>query len=304
MFRILEARFLAPDTKLFRVEAPRIARKQRPGQFVIVRVHEHGERIPLTLAGSDPFAGTIILIVQGVGKTTKLMNRLEAGDALLDVVGPLGHPSHVEKYGTVCVIGGGVGIAIAYPVARAMKEAGNRVVAILGARSRPWVILEEAVRAVSDETYVTTDDGSYGEPGVVTGRLGRMLRAGWHPDHVLAVGPVPMMRAVAELTRPLNIRTMVSTNSIMVDGTGMCGGCRVVVNGQNRFACADGPDFDAHQLDFDVLALRNAAYRQLERVALDAFERRPERDLVEAHALCRLPAMETAARVLDAGGVG
>jgi ferredoxin--NADP+ reductase len=303
MFRILDARFLAPDIKLFRVEAPRVARKQRPGQFVIVRVHGHGERIPLTIAGSDPFDGTIILIVQGVGKTTKLMNRLETGDALRDVVGPLGHPSHIAKFGTVCVVGGGVGIAIAYPVARAMKEAGNRVVSILGARSREYVILEAAVRAVSDETYVTTDDGSYGEPGVVTRRLGAMLDGGWHPDHVLAVGPVPMMRAVADLTRALNIRTIVSTNSIMVDGTGMCGGCRVVISGQNRFACADGPDFDAHQLDFDVLALRNAAYRQMERTALAAFEQHPQRDLEEAHANCRLAAAEAEAR-LDAQGVG
>jgi len=302
MFRIQNARFLAPDIKLFRVEAPRIARKQRPGQFVIVRVHERGERIPLTIAGADPFDGTITLIVQGVGKTTRLMNMLEAGDALRDVVGPLGHPSHVERFGTVCVIGGGVGIAIAFPVARAMKEAGNRVVSILGARSRPWLILEEAVRAVSDEIHVTTDDGSYGEPGLVTGPLGRMLAAGWRPDHVMTVGPVPMMRAVAELTRPYGIPTFASVNSIMVDGTGMCGGCRVQVGGQNRFACADGPDFDAHQLDFGALALRNAAYRQMERAALARFEEDPARDLADARAGCRMAAAEAAAR-LDAEGV-
>ena len=300
MFPITEARFLAPDVKFFRVTAPRIARKQRPGQFVIVRLHEKGERIPLTIAGSDPFDGSIVLIVQGVGKTTRLMNRLERGDTITDVVGPLGHPSHIPHVGTVCVIGGGVGIAIGYPVARALKEAGNRVVTIIGARERAQVILEEAVRAVSDEAYVMTDDGSYGEPGLVTHRLEKLLAAGFRPDLVHAVGPVPMMRAVAELTRPLNIRTMVSVNSIMVDGTGMCGGCRVLVNGQNKFACADGPEFDAHTLDFDVLALRNAQYRQAEKASLERFERSPEADVALARAQCGLDDAETALAALEA----
>jgi ferredoxin--NADP+ reductase len=287
MFRILDARFLAPGTKLFRVAAPRIARKQRPGQFVIVRLHEQGERIPLTIAGSDPFDGTIVLIVQGIGKTTKQMNLLGAGDAILDVVGPLGHPSEIGRFGTVVVIGGGVGTAIAYPVARAMKEAGNRVVSILGARSRKQVILEDAMRAVSDETHVRTDDGSHGEPGLVTDALAQLLPPPRRPDRVLAVGPIPMMQAVAELTRPHGIKTIVSVNSIMVDGTGMCGGCRVLVNGSNKFACADGPEFDAHELDFSVLALRNAMYRDVERQALQRFEEAPEAALEQARASCR-----------------
>jgi ferredoxin--NADP+ reductase len=287
VFRILEADFLAPDVKRFRIEAPRVARRRKAGQFVIVRLHDQGERIPLTIAGADPATGSIVLIVQGIGKTTKLMNRLEAGDALLDLVGPLGQPSEVEHFGTVAVIGGGVGTAIAWPTAVAFKEAGNRVLSVIGGRTRELVILEEEMARVSDLLVVTTDDGSYGEKGLVTTALARLMAAE-AIDRVLAIGPVPMMRAVAETTRPLGIKTIVSLNSVMVDGTGMCGGCRVLVGGESRFACVDGPEFDAHDVDFAVLQQRNAAYRHSEQSSLSAFLEHPEHDLDLAHAVaCR-----------------
>lgn len=286
MFRIVEAAFLAPDVKRFRVEAPRVARRRRAGQFVIIRLHEHGERIPLTIADADPVSGTVTLIVQGIGKTTKLMNRLEAGDALLDLVGPLGQPSEVERFGTVAVIGGGVGTAIAWPTAVAFKEAGNRVLSILGARNRDLILLEDEMRKVSDLLIVTTDDGSYGHKGLVTDALATLI-AREPVDRVLAIGPVPMMRAVAEVTRPQGIKTIVSLNSIMVDGTGMCGGCRVLVGGTSRFACVDGPEFDAHDVDFAVLQQRNAAYRQAERESLGAFLEHPENDLSLIAHTCR-----------------
>jgi ferredoxin--NADP+ reductase len=300
MYPIVESRLLAPDIKLFRVVAPRIARKQLAGQFVIVRLHDRGERIPLTIAGSSPDEGTVTLIVQGVGKTTKLMNRLEAGDAILDVVGPLGHASKVKRYGTVVVMGGGVGTAIAYPVAKAMKEAGNTVVSIVGARSKEYVILETEVRATSDETFITTDDGSYGDRGFVTARLQALLDAGRTIDLLLAIGPVPMMAAVAEMTRRPGIKTIVSLNSIMVDGTGMCGGCRVITSGTPKFACVDGPEFDAHEVDFQVLARRNNAYRDAERQALAAFEKNPEAEVARLRAQCPLAAAVPEIAAMDA----
>lgn len=287
MFPIQEARFLAADIKLLRIVAPRIAEKRRAGQFVIVRAHEHGERIPLTIADSDAAAGTITIIVQGVGKTTRLINMLQAGDALRDVVGPLGRPSDVERFGTVVVIGGGVGTAIAYPTAVAMQQAGNRVLSIIGARTKDLLILESEVRATSDELFVMTDDGSYGEHGLVTQKLQQLIDARRQIDHVLAIGPIPMMQAVAEVTRPHGIRTIVSLNPIMVDGTGMCGGCRVLVSGQSRFACVDGPEFDAHEVDFRVLTQRNRMYRTQEQAALGRFQADPQPDLDEVHA-CRL----------------
>ena len=285
-FPIIEARFLAPEVKLFRIAAPRIAKKRQAGQFVIVRLHEDGERIPLTIAGSAA-DGTITLIVQGIGKTTKLMNRLAAGDALLDVVGPLGRPSEVEHFGTVAVIGGGVGTAIAYPTAVALHQAGNRVIGILGARTRDLVILEEEMAAVCDRLVVTTDDGSHGRRGLVTEALAEAAAAE-RIDRVLAIGPILMMRAVAEATRPLGIKTIVSLNSIMVDGTGMCGGCRVLVAGSSKFACVDGPEFDAHEVDFEVLQRRNAMYREAETESLRAFLGDPEKDLGRARESCRL----------------
>jgi ferredoxin--NADP+ reductase len=287
MFLIRRACFLAPGIKLLEIDAPQIARKRKAGQFVIVRVHEHGERIPLTIADSDPQVGTITIIVQGVGKTTKLINTLNSGDAILDVVGPLGKPSNVQRFGTVVVIGGGVGIAIAYPTAVAMKNAGNRVVSIVGARSKTLLILEDKLRATSDELFVMTDDGSYGEHGFVTQKLQDLIDGRRTIDHVLAIGPIAMMRAVAEVTRPHYISTVVSLNPIMVDGTGMCGGCRVLVDGESRFACVDGPEFDAHAVDFQVLMQRNSLYQPQEQGALARFERDPQRDLVAVHT-CRL----------------
>lgn len=272
MFQIVEARFLAPDIKLLKIEAPLIARKRKAGQFVIVRVDDHGERIPLTIADSNPSIGTITIIVQGIGKTTKQVNLLNAGDALLDVVGPLGNPSDIRRFGTVVVIGGGVGTAIAYPTAVALKAAGNRVLSIIGARSKELVIMEEEVGETSDELFVMTDDGSYGQHGLVTDKLRELIEAGRSIDHVLAIGPIPMMQAVAEVTRPHKIATTVSLNPIMVDGTGMCGGCRVLVGGESRFACVEGPEFNAHAVDFRVLAQRNRLYRPQEQEALKKFE--------------------------------
>jgi ferredoxin--NADP+ reductase len=287
MFPIVEAHDLAPEVRRFRIRAPRIAKRRKAGQFVILRLHDDGERIPLTIADGSAENGTITLIVQRVGKTTKLMNRLGAGDAILDVVGPLGVPSEIADFGTVAVVGGGVGAAIAYPTAVAFKAAGNRVLTVLGARNRDLVILEAELRAVSDRLAVTTDDGSAGRKGLVTEALADFLAA--EPvARVLAIGPIPMMRAVAELTRPLGIKTIVSLNSIMVDGTGMCGGCRVRVGGQSRFACVDGPEFDAHEVDFGVLAQRNASYREAEGRSLAAFLEDPERELARVRESCRL----------------
>lgn len=272
LFRILRAEFLASGIKRLTLHAPRIARKQKAGQFVIVRVHSRGERIPLTIASADEVQGSIDIIVQAVGKTTHELNSLEAGDSLRDVVGPLGKPSEVRQYGTVVMIGGGVGTAIAYPTAAAMKKAGNRVISIIGARTKELVILEEELRAVSDALFVVTDDGSYGRKGLVTDQLKQLIQNGTRIDLVLAIGPVPMMRAVADVTRSERIQTLVSLNSIMVDGTGMCGGCRVIVDGSSQFACVDGPEFDAHKVDFEVLAARNRMYREQEAAALTAFQ--------------------------------
>jgi ferredoxin/flavodoxin---NADP+ reductase len=290
MFPIVEAEFLAPDVKRFVVEAPRIARKRRAGQFVLLRVHARGERIPLTIADGDAGRGTITLIVQGVGKTTKLMNMLGPGDALLDVVGPLGNPSEIRHYGTAVVIGGGVGAAIAYPTAKALHEAGNHVISVLGGRTRDLVILEREVRAISAEAFVTTDDGSYGRKGLVVDPLKEMVAAG-RPIHlVLAIGPVRMMQAVAEVTRPHRIPTVVSLNSLMVDGTGMCGGCRIITSGGAKFACVDGPEFDAHVVNFDILAQRNRTYLDREAEELREFREHPEECLREGRESCRLEA--------------
>lgn len=288
MFSITEACFVAPDVKKFRVVAPRIARKRQAGHFVLIRVHDKGERIPLTIADSDVETGTITLFVQGIGKTTRLMNKLEAGDYLSDVVGPLGKASEIAYYGTVVVIGGGVGTAIAFPTSVAMKQAGNYVISIIGARNRDLVILESEISAISDEVFMTTDDGSYGRKGLVIDPLKEIIEAGRKVDLVLAIGPIPMMRAVAEVTRPYGIKTIVSLNSIMIDGTGMCGGCRVVAGGKTQFACVDGPEFDAHTVNFDVLRQRNSLYRDAERLALEKFMQDPSADLACVKETCRL----------------
>ncbi|MFV2040110.1 MAG: sulfide/dihydroorotate dehydrogenase-like FAD/NAD-binding protein [Acidimicrobiales bacterium] len=263
MNTIVECRPLAPDVKMFRIHSPKIARKQQAGQFVIVRVRSDGERIPLTIAESDPEVGSITLVVQAVGKTTTLLNALDVGDEILDLAGPLGTPTEVVNFGTVVVVGGGVGTAVSYPTAAALSRSGNTVIAIIGARSRPQLLMESELRAVCDEVIACTDDGSYGRRGLVTDALTDLLKSG-ALDRVLVAGPVPMMGAVAELTRPYGVATVASLNPIMIDGTGMCGGCRVSVGGTNRFACLDGPDFDAHLVDFGLLQQRNQAYRDSE----------------------------------------
>ncbi|SDF87530.1 sulfide/dihydroorotate dehydrogenase-like FAD/NAD-binding protein [Sporolituus thermophilus] len=267
MYTILDKKVLSPGVKQIVVSAPLIARKARPGEFVILRVDENGERIPLTIADFDRQAGTVTLIFQEVGATTRRLGRLETGDALSDLAGPLGKPTHIEKMGTVVCVGGGIGIAPIYPIARGMKEAGNRVISILGARTRELLILEQEMKAVSDLVYVTTDDGSYGRRGLVTDVLKELLDSGEPIAEVVAVGPVVMMRAVAETTRPYGVKTVVSLNPIMVDGTGMCGGCRVSVGGQTKFACVDGPEFDGHQVDFAGLMARQRMYAEREKYA-------------------------------------
>ncbi len=272
MFKIIHAEFLAPGIKRFVIQAPRIARKQKPGQFVIVRVYEEGERIPLTIECSEPWAGTINIVVQSLGKTTHLLNSLNSGDSILDVVGPLGKPSEIDKFGTVVVMGGGVGAAMAYPTAAALKKVGNRVLSIVGARTKELVILEREMRSVSDALMIMTDDGSYMDKGFVTDKLRQLIQNGVRIDLVLAVGPIPMMKAVAEMTRGERIRTLVSLNPIMIDGTGMCGGCRVLIDGKSEFACVDGPEFDAHRVNFDILVQRNTTYRSQERQSLAEFQ--------------------------------
>jgi len=271
---IVSKETLAPDVVRFWVEAPHIARKRRPGQFVIVRLHEEGERIPLTIADADPARGAISLIVQGVGRSTFAINALEPGQYLLDVAGPLGLPTEIGDHKSVCCIGGGIGTAVVYPIACGFKDKGGRVVGIIGARTRDLVILEADMRRVADETIITTDDGSYGQHGLVTDALKQLLDRGYTFDEVVAVGPLPMMRAVTEATRPVGIKTIVSLNPIMIDGTGMCGGCRVTVGGEQKFVCVDGPEFDGHQVDFNEMAARLRAYRDQEAVALAEYRDR------------------------------
>jgi len=281
MFRIVAARTVGLNIRQFEVAAPRIARKQRPGQFIILRLHEKGERIPLTIKCADPAAGTITIVVQAVGKTTAMLNCLEAGDSILDLVGPLGRPSEIRNYGTAAIVAGSVGTAMALPTAKALKEAGNRVIFIEGARSREMVIFEDELRQASHEAYILTDDGTYGEQGLVTQKLCALLSTGRKLDFVLAVGPVPMMRAVAQITAPLGINTVVSLNSIMVDGTGMCGGCRVLLGNGSKFACVDGPEFNATEVNFEVLMQRNAMYRGQEHESLKEFEAHKHGEMAE-----------------------
>ena len=260
-----ETELLAPEVTRLWIDAPRVAAHWQPGQFVIVRSHDDAERIPLTIAAGDADEGWISLIIQNVGAATARLTAMRAGDALHDVAGPLGRPTEIDHFsGTVVVIGGGVGTAIAYPSAAALAAAGNRVIAIVGGRSKPYVILEDELRAVCDDVIVVTDDGSHGRQGLVTDALADIVAIDGGVSRVVAIGPIPMMRAVAEVTRPKGIDTVVSLNPIMVDGTGMCGGCRVLVGGETKFACVDGPEFDGHAVDFDVLAQRNRAYSAFE----------------------------------------
>jgi ferredoxin--NADP+ reductase len=267
MYEITEKKQLAPTITKYVVTAPFIARKRLAGNFIMLRVVENGERIPLTIVDSDNTNGTITLIVQAIGKTTKLLAQKKAGDSILDVVGPLGNPTPIELHGAVACVGGGVGTAELYPIAKALRDVGNTVYSIVGARSRDLIILEEEMASISNELYITTDDGSYKRKGFVTDQL-KDLITGPSPIHaVYAIGPLPMMKAVANLTKQYNIPTFVSLNAIMVDGTGMCGGCRVTIDGQMKFACVDGPEFDGHKVDFDELIMRNRTYNDLEKVS-------------------------------------
>ncbi len=270
MYLILKKEPLNPTVTRMVIDAPHIARKAEPGQFIILRVHEDGERIPLTIADFDREQGTVTIIFQIVGATTELLNHLEEGDSLHDFVGPLGRPSEVEGLKKVAVVGGGVGCAIAYPIAKKLHQLGAQVHAIVGFRSKDLVILEEEFKAASDKLVVMTDDGSYGEKGLVTNALERLIDAGEQYDEVIAIGPLVMMKFVTQLTKQHNIKTVVSMNPIMIDGTGMCGGCRLTVGGKTKFACVDGPDFDGFEVDFDEAMARNTMYRPFERHAYDA----------------------------------
>jgi ferredoxin--NADP+ reductase len=271
MFRIVRKRTLAPRITEFVIEAPLVARKRKAGNFVIVRVNEHGERIPLTICDANHEEGTITLIVQAVGKTTKLLSSCEEGDSIQDVVGPLGNPSPIEKFGTVVCIGGGVGTAEVYPIAEALKKEGNVVHTIIGARSEDLVILEREMKRICDAVSITTEDGSKGRQGFVTDELRAMIDSGAHVDAVFAIGPVQMMKAVSTMTKEYGIKTFVSLNPIMLDGTGMCGGCRVTVGGEIKFACVDGPEFDGHLVNYDELVVRNKTYLAEEKLADEAF---------------------------------
>lgn len=265
MAKIIEKANIAEAVYEFVVDAPLVAHKCRPGQFVIIRTDEFSERVPLTIADFDREKGYITLIVQAVGNSTRhLCDTFEVGDDILDVVGPLGQPSEMGNFGTVVVVGGGIGVAPVYPIARAYHELGNKVISIIGARNKDLIIWQDKMAAISDEVIITTDDGSAGQKGFVTDPLKEMLEKGEKIDLVLAIGPVIMMKNVAAVTKPFGVKTTASLNTIMVDGTGMCGGCRVNVGGENKFACVDGPEFDAHQVDFANLLMRQQMYKNQE----------------------------------------
>lgn len=271
MFTIVKKESMAGDTVILNeIEAPRIAAKARPGQFVILKANETGERIPLTISDLDAARGTITVIYMVVGKSTALFKTLEEGDAYQDVIGPLGKPTDIEKLGKVVCVGGGTGIAVLFPITRGFKEAGNEVVSIIGARNKDLLILEDKMRAASDTLHACTDDGSYGHKGFVTEVLKEVLDS-QKVDLVVAIGPVPMMKFVSKLTYEYNVKTLVSLNPIMIDGTGMCGGCRVSVGGETRFACVDGPEFDGHKVDYDGLMQRLSAYAKEEKAAYDEY---------------------------------
>ncbi|MDP8206977.1 MAG: sulfide/dihydroorotate dehydrogenase-like FAD/NAD-binding protein [Candidatus Electryonea clarkiae] len=273
MNRIISKDRLAEGIVDLRVEAPVIARKRKAGQFILLRIDETGERIPLTIVDSNPEEGSIRLIIQEVGKTTYSLGELEAGDSIKDIAGPLGKATHIENFGTVVCIGGGIGVAPVYPIAAAMKEAGNRVISIIGARNHDLMIMEEDMKKVSDRLVVATDDGSYGIHGFVTDALQSLIDEGLKIDLVVAIGPVPMMKFTSLLAKKNNLPTIVSLNSVMVDGTGMCGGCRVSVGGKSKFVCVDGPEFDGHEVDYDELTMRQSAYHDMEKEAMDIYHK-------------------------------
>ena len=271
-YRIVKKEVFSPVTYLWEVEAPDLARAAQPGHFLMVRMHERAERIPLTVADFDRTAGTVTVVIQAVGKSTREMMRLEVGDTLLDFIVPLGEASHIQKRAKVILVGGGLGVAPIYPQLRAYKALGSTTLSIIGFRSKNLIFWEEKFRLQSDELHIATDDGSYGHQGFVSQVLDLVLKK--HPDteEIVAIGPLPMMKACCDVTRPLGVRTLVSLNAIMVDGTGMCGSCRVTVGGKMRFACVDGPDFDGHQVDFEELMRRQARFRSQEQASLEQFE--------------------------------
>ncbi|MFP3909720.1 MAG: sulfide/dihydroorotate dehydrogenase-like FAD/NAD-binding protein [Archaeoglobaceae archaeon] len=273
MYKILENKEIGERTKEMVVEAPVIAKKAEPGQFVVVMIHEKSERVPLTIADLDREKGTVTIVYLEVGKSTMELGTLNPGDILAHFIGPLGNPSHVEENeGTLVFVGGGVGIAAIYPIARKAKQLGNEVISIIGARTKDLLMWEDKMREISDELIVTTDDGSYGRKGVVTEPLKDLIEEGRKITKVITVGPTIMMKFVAKTTEPYGVKTIASLNPIMIDGTGMCGGCRVEVGGESRFACVEGPEFDAHQVNFDILMKRLATYQEEEKAALEAFK--------------------------------
>ena len=271
MFKIVKREEMAEGTVILNeIEAPAIAKKAKPGQFVILKANETGERIPLTMAEADPEAGTITVIYMVVGKSTALFRDLQVGDGYQDVIGPLGKATHLEKLGKVICVGGGTGVAVLHPITRALKEIGNQVTCIIGARTKDLLIMEEQMKSASHDLRVCTDDGSYGHHGFVTEVMKEILDEG-DVKLVVAIGPVPMMKATSNITKTYNVKTMVSLNPIMIDGTGMCGGCRVTVGGKTRFACVDGPEFDGHEVNFDELMLRLQAYTEDEKNSYDHY---------------------------------
>ena len=271
MFEILKRQDMAEGTVVLNeISAPRIAQKAKPGQFIILKANETGERVPLTMADTDPKKGTVTIIYQVVGKSTALFKSMQAGEKFQDMIGPLGRPTHIRKLGTVACVGGGTGVAVMHPITKAFKEAGNNVIAIIGARNKDLLILEDKMKAASNELHVCTDDGSYGHHGFVTDVLKEVLEKE-DVKLVVGIGPVPMMKFVCTVTGQYKVKTLVSLNAIMVDGTGMCGCCRVSVGGKTQFACVDGPEFDGHEVDFDELMQRLQAYKEEEAVAYEKF---------------------------------
>ncbi len=272
MYRILLRQDLTPNIHLFKVAAPNVAKKAQPGQFVVVRIDERGERIPLTIADWDEKEGSVTIVFMEVGTTTARLALLEAGDSIADFVGPLGLPTHIEKFGTVVCVAGGVGAAPTAPIARALKRKGNRIISILGARSKNLLFWEDKLRSLSDQLIVTTDDGTYGRKGVVTEPLKELLASDKKVDLVIAIGPSIMMKFCAKTTEPFGVKTIVSLNPVMVDGTGMCGCCRVSVGGVTKFTCVDGPDFDGHQVDWDLLFARQRIYLNEEKCSFERWQ--------------------------------
>jgi NAD(P)H-flavin reductase len=273
LYKILLRQDLVPSIHLFKVAAPAVARKAQAGQFIVIRIDELGERIPLTIADWDEKEGSMTIVFMEVGTTTARLALLKAGDAIADFVGPLGLPTHIEKFGTIVCVAGGVGVAPIAPIARALKQAGNKIISILGARSQGLLFWEDKLRSLSDQLIVTTDDGSYGRKGLVTEPLKELLESGEKIDRVIAIGPSIMMKFCSKTTQPFGVKTIVSLNPIMVDGTGMCGCCRVSVGGETKFACVDGPDFDGHQVDWDLLLARQRIYLDEEKRSLEQWRK-------------------------------